>query len=83
MLLRQLPEYFRGLKDFRKAERISYQVRQLLLLCIVERILEYATGHQHDHDKTEKAFVTNMMRLSLCMMEYLPHSDTLRYFLKS
>ncbi len=50
---------------------------------MVERILGYVSGRRHDRDKAEKTFVANMMRLSLCMTEYLPHSDTIRYFLKS
>ena len=55
----------------------------ILLLCMVERILGYASGRRHDRDKAEKAFVANMARLSLCTTECLPHSDTLRYFLKN
>ena len=54
----------------------------LLLLCIIERICGNSSCRQHDLDKYERPFMSNVMRLAGCDTECLPHSDTMRYYLE-
>lgn len=68
--------------DFRRADRVVYSIPELVMPCIVERIMGNTSGRQHDLDKHEEAFIDNMRRLSGGGMERLPHSDTIKYFLE-
>ena len=60
----RLVEWLRGLKDFRRADRVVYPQELLILLCVIERILGHGAARQHDLDKHEEPFIANVMRLS-------------------
>ena len=70
------------MEDFRRADRIVYSIAELVMPCIVERIMGSTSGRQHDLDKYDEPFVENMRRLSGGRMDRLPHSDTMKYFLE-
>ena len=77
-----LVAWLRGLEDFRRKNSVYYPQALLILLCIIERICGNSSCRQHDLDKHERPFISNVMRLAGCDTEYLPHSDTMRYYLE-
>ena len=64
------------------ASRVVYPRELLVLLCVIERILGNRSARQHDLDKHEEPFIGNVMRLTGCDGDLLPHSDTMRYYLE-
>ena len=64
------------------ASRVVHPREQLVLLCVIERILGNRSARQHDLDKHEEPFIGNVMRLTGRDGGLLPHSDTIRYCLE-
>ena len=70
------------MEDFRRGDRIVYEVRLLLFLAILERIMGHTSNRQHDQVKYEDSLKETICKLTETYPEFLPHSDTIKYLLE-
>lgn len=68
--------------DFRRQDRVVYEVRLLLFLAILERIMGHTSNRQHDYVKHEEFLMETVSKLTETCPEFLPHSDTIKYLLE-
>ena len=74
--------YLDSVEDFRRGDRIVYEVRLLLFLAILERIMGHTSNRQHDQVKYEDSLKETICKLTETYPEFLPHSDTIKYLLE-
>ncbi len=72
-------EYLDSVDDFRRQDRIIYDLRLLLFLAILERIMGHDSNRQHDYVKYDDPLKETVSRLMDSYPEFLPHSDTIKY----
>ena len=75
--------YLDCVKDFRRKDRIIYEMRLLLFLAIIERIMGHSSNRQHDQVKYEDPLKETVCELMDTYPEFLPHSDTMKYSLEN
>jgi len=75
-------EYLDSVNDFRRQDRIVYEMRLLLFLAILERIMGHTSNRQHDYVKHEEFLKDTVSKLMETYPEFLPHSDTIKYVIE-